>query len=160
MPSFDIVSVVDMHELANAVDQSNREVATRYDFKGSDARFEFNDTAITLHGESEFQLQQMLDILYIKLARRQIDIGSFEPGQPETAGRRARQVVTIKQGIDRDLARKLVKTVKDSRLKVQAAVQGEQVRVSGKKRDDLQKIIAMMTEGDFGLPLQFVNFRD
>ncbi len=160
MPSFDVVSEVDMHELNNAVDQSNREVQTRFDFKGTESKFERDDAAITLVSQSEFQLKQMMDILNSKLARRGIDVGALDPKEPDTAGREARQKVIVRQGIDRDLSRKLVKTIKDTKIKVQAQVQGEQVRVSGKKRDDLQQIIAMLKKGSFGLPLQFVNFRD
>ena len=160
MPSFDGVSEVDMHELNNAVDQANREVQTRFDFKGTESKFERDDAAITLVSQSEFQLKQMMDILNGKLARRGIDVGALDPKEPETAGRESRQKVVVRQGIDRDLSRKLVKTIKDTKIKVQAQVQGEQVRVSGKKRDDLQQIIATLKKGSFGLPLQFVNFRD
>ena len=160
MPTFDVVSEVDMHELSNAVDQANREVQTRFDFKGTDSKFERDNAAITLVSQSEFQLKQMMDILNSKLARRGIDVGALDAQDPETAGREARQKVIVRQGIDRDLSRKLVKTIKDTKIKVQAQVQGDQVRVSGKKRDDLQKIIASLKGEDFGLPLQFVNFRD
>jgi len=160
MPSFDIVSEVDMHELANAVDQTNRELGTRYDFKGSDAGTELKDSSIVLSAESEFQLKQIVDILYLKTAKRGVDVGSFELGDVETSGRRAHQTISVRQGIDRELAKKLVKIIKDSRLKVQASVQGEQLRVSGKKRDDLQAVIAMLREQEVGLPLQYVNFRD
>ncbi len=162
MPSFDIVSEVDLHELSNAVDQTDREVKTRFDFKDSDAHVEYvqDTTALTLQAESEFQLKQMTDILYKKLAKRGIDISAVEAGQPEIKNRRASLPITIKQGIDKETAKKIVKAIKGSKLKVQAAIQGEQVRVSGKKRDDLQQIMALLQDKDFSLPLQFINFRD
>lgn len=160
MPSFDIVSEVDRHEITNAVDQSNREITNRYDFKGSDARVELGEEQILLEGNSEFQLDQMRDILYQKLAKRGIDVQSIEEQKPDTRGQRSHQALTIRQGIDKELARRLVKMIKDSKIKVQASVQGEQVRVSGKKRDDLQQTIALLKQADVGLPLQFTNFRD
>ena len=161
MPSFDVVSEVDMHELSNAVDQANREVDTRFDFKGSNARFELSGSEITLEAESEFQLQQMMDILQKKMVKRGVDIGSLDVGEPETSGMRAKQKVTVRQGIDKDAARAIVKLIKETKLKVQAAIQGEQVRVTAKKRDDLQQVIAMLREQKkVDLPLQFTNFRD
>ena len=160
MPSFDVVSEVDMHEVTNAVDQANREVSTRFDFKGSGARYERNDDEIVMTAPSEFQLQQMLDILQTKLARRGVDIACLEIGEPRASGKEVRQTVTVRQGLDSPLARQIVKLIKDSKLKVQAAIQGEKVRVTGKKRDDLQKIIAMLKEADLDMPLQFNNFRD
>jgi uncharacterized protein YajQ (UPF0234 family) len=160
MPSFDIVSEVDMHEVTNAVDQANREVSTRFDFKGSDARFELKDSVIIMTADGEFQLQQMLSILQSKLTRRGVDIACLEIGKPETAGKGVRQEVTLRQGLDTPLAKKIVKLIKDARLKVQAAIQGEQVRVTGKKRDDLQQVIAMLKEARLDMPLQFTNFRD
>ncbi len=160
MPSFDVVSEVDLHELSNAVDQANREVETRFDFKGSDARFELSGEEITLSAENEFQLQQMMDILRNKMVKRGVDIGCLEIGEAEASGRRAQQKVTVRQGVDKDTARKIVKLIKDMKLKVQAAIQGDQVRVTGKKRDDLQKVMAMLREQKLGLPLQFTNFRD
>lgn len=160
MPSFDVVSEVDMHEVTNAVDQANREVHTRFDFKGTSSSFERQDAVITMKSESEFQLKQMLDILQGKLARRGVDIACLAVGEPEEAGREARQSVTIRQGLDTDLCRKMVKMVKDSKLKVQAAIQGDKIRVSGKKRDDLQKVIGTLREAKIDMPLQFVNFRD
>ncbi len=160
MPSFDVVSEVDMHEVTNAVDQANREVSTRFDFKGSGARYERADDVITMIAPSEFQLQQMLDILQTKLARRGVDIACLEIGEPQVSGKEVRQTVTIRQGLDSPLAKKIVKLVKDSKLKVQAAIQGEKVRVTGKKRDDLQKVIALLKEADIEMPLQFNNFRD
>ena len=160
MSSFDVVSEVDLQEVRNAADQANREVGTRFDFKGSDAKLSLDGETVMLQAESEFQLEQMMDILQKKLARRSVDIGCLEIGKAETANNRARQAVTVRQGIDTDTARKMVKEIKASKIKVQAQIQGEQVRVSGKKRDDLQAVIALLKNVDFGLPLQFINFRD
>ena len=160
MPTFDIVSEVDTQEVRNAVDQANREVGNRFDFKGVDARFELNDPEILLSAEQEFQLQQMMDILRQKLVKRKVDVACMETGDPETSLNAARQRVRIRQGIEGDTAKKMVKEIKSSKLKLQAQIQGEQVRVSGKKRDDLQSVIAMLKKLDFGLPLQFINFRD
>ena len=160
MPSFDVVSQVDLHELTNAVDQANREIANRFDFKGTDSRIERSGLLLTLEGSNEFQLKQMLDILHSKLVKRGVDIGSLEEGKVQESGSRARQDLTVRQGIDKDTARKMVKLVKESKLKVQAAVQGEQIRVTGKKRDELQRVIALLREASFELPLQYLNFRD
>ncbi|WP_420598889.1 YajQ family cyclic di-GMP-binding protein [Neptuniibacter sp.] len=160
MPSFDIVSELDMHEVTNAVDQSNRELQMRYDFKGIDARFELNEGSVTLIAEVDFQLQQMLDVLRTKMTGRKIDVRCLEIKDPETANMRARQEVILKQGLDQPFAKKIVKMVKDAKLKVQSQVQGEQVRVTGKKRDDLQSVIAFLREAELELPLQFNNFRD
>jgi uncharacterized protein YajQ (UPF0234 family) len=160
MPSFDVVSEVDMHEANNAVDQANREVGTRFDFRGSDASFKLADSIISLETESDFQLQQMLDILNNKLVKRGIDIACLDIGEPEITGQRAHQKVTLRQGIEQSLAKKIVKMVKEKKMKVQAAVQGEQVRITGKKRDDLQAVMAMLKDADLGLPLQYTNFRD
>ncbi len=160
MPTFDLVSEVDMHEVSNAVDQANREVTNRFDFKGTDSRFERDEAVITSVSESDFQLQQMLDMLKSRLVKRGIDIACLEVGEPEVTGRQARQRITIRQGLDQELCRRLVKEVKSSKLKVQASIQGDRLRVSGKKRDDLQAVIARLRELDVGLPLQYVNFRD
>ena len=160
MPSFDVVSEVDLQEVRNAADQANREVGTRFDFKGSDARFELDGAVVTLHAQSEFQLDQMMDILHLKLVKRSVDIDCLDVAKAETANNRARQVVTIRQGIDTDTARRIVKDIKGSKTKVQAQIQGEQVRVSGKSRDALQDVIALLRNADHGLPLQFINFRD
>ena len=160
MPSFDIVSEFDSHEVSNAVDQANREVSTRFDFKGSDAKFELQDEQITLIAESTFQLQQMLPILYSKMTKRGIDIACLETGDARTSGKTAQQVLTLKQGLETPLAKKIVKMIKDKKLKVQAAIQGEKIRVTGKKRDDLQKVIQMLKEAELEQPLQFDNFRD
>jgi cyclic-di-GMP-binding protein len=160
MPSFDAVSEVDLQEVRNAVDQANREVGTRFDFKGSDARLTVEDAVITLAAESEFQLDQMMDILQMRLVKRGVDIDCLEKGKVETANNRARVAVTVRQGIDTDTARRIVKEIKAAKLKVQAQIQGEQVRVTGKKRDDLQDVIAMLRKLELDLPLQFINFRD
>lgn len=160
MPSFDIVSEFDTHEASNAVDQSNREVATRFDFKGSNATFEQNDDNITLRTETEFQLQQMLDILQNKLTKRGVDIACMEIADPHVSGKTAVQIITLKQGLDTPLAKKIVKLIKDKKMKVQAAIQGEKVRVTGKKRDDLQQVMQMLKEEKLDMPLQYNNFRD
>jgi uncharacterized protein YajQ (UPF0234 family) len=160
MPSFDVVSEVNLHEVNNAVDQANREVTTRFDFKGSDARFEIEEQTIRLSAQSEFQLQQMMDILHGKLAKRGVDILALDIQPPETVGKVARQCVKLKQGIESTLAKRLVKIIKDSKLKVQAAIQGDKVRVSGAKRDDLQSVIALLRKGEVEQPLQYENFRD
>ncbi len=160
MPSFDIVSEVDMHEAANAVDQANREVSTRFDFKNTGARFGLNDNVITLQAEAEFQLQQMLDILQNKLAKRNIDILCLDVDEPTTSGKQVHQQGTLRHGLETPLAKKIVKRIKDSKLKVQSAIQGDKVRVTGKKRDDLQKVMALLRDEKLELPLQFNNFRD
>ncbi|MGD8976790.1 MAG: YajQ family cyclic di-GMP-binding protein [Gammaproteobacteria bacterium] len=160
MPSFDVVSEIDGHELANAVDQANREVANRFDFKGTGAKFELQDFVVSLEAQADFQLKQMLDMLTQKLARRGIDVAAMAPDDPEIALNKARQKVTMKHGVETDTARKIVKLIKDSKMKLQSQIQGDQVRVTGKKRDDLQAAIQMLKEADLGLPLQFSNFRD
>ena len=160
MPSFDVVSDFDAHEASNGVDQASREVNTRFDFKGTGSKFELDGQVIALTTQSDFQLKQMLDMLRTKLARRGIDIACLEEKEPEFSGNEARQQVVMRKGIDSDLARKLVKMVKGSKLKVQAAVQGDQLRISGKKRDDLQAVIALLKDADVELPLQYENFRD
>jgi uncharacterized protein YajQ (UPF0234 family) len=160
MPSFDVVSEIDMHELTNAVDQTNREVGNRFDFKGSDARVGQAEHELTLVAQTEFQVKQMLDILIAKIAKRGIDTACLDFGEIVLRGSEARQTVTARRGIDKDLAREIVKGVKDSKLKVQAGIQGEQVRITGKKRDDLQEAIALLRKLKFGLPLQYTNFRD
>ncbi len=160
MPSFDMVSEVEMHEIANATDQASREVATRFDFKGTDSSFAREEAVITVSSESEFQVEQMLDILRSKLNRRGIDLKALAIDPPETVGKQVRRTVTVRQGLDSETCRKAVKEIKGLKLKVQAAIQGEQVRVTGKKRDDLQRVIAAMREIDLGIPVQFTNFRD
>lgn len=160
MPSFDAVSELDMHEVTNAVDQANREVENRFDFKGTGANYELKENIITLSTQTDFQLKQMLDILMAKLAKRGIDTICVKEEKPEIALNQARQKVTLKQGIDTETAKKIVKMIKDSKLKVQAAIQGEQIRVTGKKRDDLQEVIAFLRNAKLDLPLQYKNFRD
>jgi uncharacterized protein YajQ (UPF0234 family) len=160
MPSFDVVSELDPHELTNAVDQANREISQRYDFKGTDSRFELLEFVVTLYAEVDFQLKQMLEILKLRISKRGIDVTCLQPGEPQITLSAARQEVVLRHGVDADTARQLVKLVKDSKLKVQAAIQGDKVRVTGKKRDDLQDAIAMLRKAQLGLPLQFVNFRD
>lgn len=160
MPSFDIVSEVDAHELANAVDQANRALETRFDFRGSGATFELNDFVVTVTAPNEFQVRQMMPILTERLSRRKIDVGALQSEEPEVALNRTQQKIVLRNGIDSDHARKIVKTIKESKLKVQAAIQGEQIRVTGKKRDDLQAVMQLLKKTDLGLPLQFTNFRD
>ena len=160
VPSFDIVSEFERHEAQNAVDQANREVSTRFDFRGSDASYSLEGDVITMQGSGDFQLKQMLEILQSKLHRRGIDIACLDVGDSQPKGKMRVQPVTLRQGIDSDVARKIVKLIKDKKMKVQAAIQGDKVRVTGKKRDDLQRVIALLREQDFGLPLQFNNFRD
>ncbi|MEM7083455.1 MAG: YajQ family cyclic di-GMP-binding protein [Pseudomonadota bacterium] len=160
MPSFDVVSEVDEHELNNAVDQANREIGNRFDFKGVNASFALQDSVITLTTESAFQLKQMMDVLHLKMTARKIDIGCLEAGEPVTSLSKATQVVQVKQGIEQATAKKIVKMIKDKKMKVQASIQGEKLRVTGKKRDDLQSVMAFLRESDIKLPLQFDNFRD
>lgn len=161
MPSFDVVSEVDQHELTNAVDQASREIGTRFDFKGVDASYVLKDSVVTLNAEAEFQITQMLDILKSKLAKRSIDMSALKPDEKiETVGQTASLKCTIVQGIETDIGRKIVKHVKDLKMKVQVAIQGDKLRVTGGKRDDLQAVIAELRKAEFGLPLQFDNFRD
>ena len=160
MPSFDIVSEVDRHELTNAVDQMNREVTTRFDFKGSDAKVTLKDFEMNFEASSDFQLKQMRDIMVNKLSKRDIDTRCLDRGKVEERGLRAYQTITVKQGIGKEDAKKVTKMIKDQKFKVQAAIQGEQVRVTGKKRDDLQEVMAFLKASDIDLPLQFDNFRD
>ena len=160
MPSFDVVSEYDSHEASNAVDQANREIDTRFDFRGSNASFTLENENILLESDNEFQLQQMLDILNNKLIKRGIDIACVDVGDPELRGQRARQNLTLKEGIDQPTAKKIVKMVKDKKMKVQSAIQGDKVRITGKKRDDMQAVMAMLKEEKLDVPLQFNNFRD
>lgn len=160
MPSFDVVSQIDMHELANAIDQTNREVTNRFDFKGTNSRVEHDKEIITLTAPSEFQINQINDILRTKMSKRGIDIGCLDYGAIQEIGQETRQQLVARQGIDRDLARKISKIIKDAKLKVQSTVQGDQIRVSGKKRDDLQAVITLLREQKLDLPLQYINFRD
>ncbi len=160
MPSFDIVSEIDHHELTNAVDQANREIGTRYDFKGSDARIELNGNELVFHAQSKFQLQQMFPVLLSKMTKRGLDIDALKSGDIEEGANKARQSFSIQEGIDKEMAKKIVKKIKDSKLKVQASIQGEKLRVTGKKRDDLQQVMRLLKEAELGIPLQFNNFRD
>jgi uncharacterized protein YajQ (UPF0234 family) len=160
MPSFDIVSELNGHEVANAVDQATREVATRFDFKGTNAKFELKDFVITLTAQADFQLKQMMDILRLRLTKRNIDIVCMKIDDPVISGQTARQTVTLRQGIDSDLGKKLQRLIKDSKLKVQAALQDKQVRVTGKSKDDLQEAIRLVRGAKLDLPFQFTNFRD
>lgn len=161
MPSFDIVSEVDFNEVKNAVDQANREISNRFDFKGSDARVEHKEALLSVYAEDEFKIEQALTILKTKLAKRSVELSCLETGDVrEVSGGSAQQDITIRHGIDKELAKKLVKKIKDSKLKVQTAIQGEQLRITGKKRDDLQNVIAEMKKAELDIPLQYVNFRD
>jgi cyclic-di-GMP-binding protein len=160
MPSFDVVSKLDSHELTNAVDQANRELDKRFDFKGSGATFELNDGVVVLKADAEFRLKQMQDILLQRLTARSIDVRCVDIGDPEVNLATARQNVTLKQGIEQPLAKKIIKLIKDSGSKVQAQIQGDQLRIIGKKRDELQSTIALLRASDIDMPLQFENFRD
>ncbi|WP_222565286.1 YajQ family cyclic di-GMP-binding protein [Novilysobacter antarcticus] len=160
MPSFDVISEVDSHELTNAVDQASRELTTRFDFKGVDASFSLEDEVISMSAPSEFQLQQMTDILRARLIARGIDARCLEFGDIETNLAGARQKISVKQGIERELAKKIQATLKESKIKVDSQINGDKLRVNGKKRDDLQAAMALLKGGEFERPLQFDNFRD
>ena len=160
MPSFDVVSEVDHHELSNGVDQANREVTTRFDFKGTGSKFELVELVITMSTESEFQLQQMYDMLCNKLVKRGIDIACLEKNEPDIQARSATQTVKVIEGIETPIAKDMIKLNKQSKAKVQTAIQGDQLRVTGKKRDDLQGVIALLKGADLDTPLQYKNFRD
>ena len=160
MPSFDIVSEVDAHEVTNAVDQAAREVSQRFDFKGTNAKFDLKENVITLSAQADFQLKQMLEILRLKLSKRGIDVACLKVDEPVVTGQTAKQVVTLREGIETELGKKIQRQIKDSKLKVQAALQDRQVSVTGKSRDDLQATIALVKKGGYDLPLQFTNFRD
>ncbi|HGY2302163.1 TPA: YajQ family cyclic di-GMP-binding protein [Pseudomonas putida] len=161
MPSFDVVSELDKHEVQNAVDNAIKELDRRYDLKGK-GTFEFKekDQTVLLTAEEEFQLEAMLEILRLALVKRKIDVKCLETQDPYPFGKEKKQEAKFREGIDKDLAKKIVATIKDGKLKVQAAIQGEQVRVTGKKRDDLQEAIALLRTKEFDMPLQFNNFRD
>ncbi|HEX4648898.1 MAG TPA: YajQ family cyclic di-GMP-binding protein [Steroidobacteraceae bacterium] len=160
MPSFDTVSELNSHEVANALDQANRELSQRFDFKDTGARFELQEFTVTLHAQVDFQLKQMLEILKLRLSKRSIDLACLEVKEPQTTLSAARQEVVLRHGIDQETARKILRLLKDSKLKVQASVQGEKVRVTGKQRDDLQGAIALLRGAKLDRPLQFDNFRD
>ena len=161
MPSFDIVSEVDKQEVRNAVDQVNKEVSTRFDFKGSDARVEQADYTLTIFADDEFKLGQVLDILMVKLAKRNVDVRCLDKGQVEKiSGNKVKQQVTVKTGVESELAKKITRLIKDSKLKVQGSIQGDAVRISGAKRDTLQEAIQLVKKSITEFPLQFQNFRD
>ncbi|HUH37990.1 MAG TPA: YajQ family cyclic di-GMP-binding protein [Spongiibacteraceae bacterium] len=160
MPSFDIVSEVDLHQFTNAVDQSNRLIETRFDFKGVKASFERDERSVTLYAEADFQIKQMEDVLRGNLIKSKIDPLAMDIGEMETAGKQVKQRISLKHGLEAELARKIVKLIKEAKLKVQTQIQGDQVRVTGKKRDDLQQVIAMLREAKLEQPLQYENFRD
>ncbi|WP_322996284.1 YajQ family cyclic di-GMP-binding protein [Castellaniella sp.] len=160
MPSFDTVSEVDKHELTNAVDQANRELSTRFDFKGTDAKFELDGYVITQSASSAFQLNQMLDILRGRLSARSIDVRCLELADPLENLGGARQKITIRQGIEQAVSKKLIAAIKQAKIKVETQITGDKLRVTGKKRDDLQEAIALLRKTDVDLPLQFQNFRD
>jgi uncharacterized protein YajQ (UPF0234 family) len=160
MPSFDVVSIINTHELANAVDQARREVEKRYDLRDTNARFELQDLVITQHAQNEYQLNQTLEILRLRLAARGIDTRCLDPGTVEVNLAEARRALTLKQGIGQPIAKRLIAALKEAKLKVDAQIHGEKLRVSGKKRDDLQTAIAILRKCDIDIPLQFENFRD
>ena len=160
MPSFDVVSEVDLHELTNAVDQAQRIVNNRFDFKGVDASFKRDERTVTIAAEAEFQVAQMEDMLRSALVKCDLDPKAMEVGEATPSGKQVKQAITLQHGIPSDTCKKIVKAIKDTKMKVQAQIQGEQVRVTGKKRDDLQSVMAMLREMDLPLPLQFTNFRD
>lgn len=160
MPSFDIVSEFNEHEVTNAVDQANREIGARFDFKGTDARFEQKQAVITLVAPADFQLKQMLEILKLKLSKRGIDLACMKIDEPLINIQTAKQIVTLREGIETEVGKKIQRLIKDSKLKVQAAIQDKQVRISGKSRDDLQAAMALVRGGKLDMPVQFTNFRD
>ncbi len=160
MPSFDVVSEIDIHALTNAVDQAARVVNTRFDFKGVDAKFERDERVVTIFADADFQVTQMLDMLRDTLIKNNIDPKCIDAGDVEISGKQARQRITMRHGLDKELTKKIVKIVKEMKSKVQASIQGEQVRITGKKRDDLQTVIGHLKEQNIDMPLQFTNFRD
>ncbi len=161
MPSFDVVSEADMIEVKNAVEQSNKEISTRFDFKGSDARVEHKENELTAFADSEFQLSQVRDVLTNKLTKRKVDVRFLDEGDiKKIGGDKVKQIIKIKNGIETEDAKKITRVIKDSKLKVQASIQGESVRVTGAKRDDLQAAMAMLRKDVPDMPLEFNNFRD
>ena len=160
MPSFDVVSEVDWHEVTNAVDQANRELHTRFDFRGVDAKFEKQDEVVRVTAEADIQIEQMIDILGAKMVRRSIDPKVMDIGDQEHVGKLLHKTIRIRQGVESLLAKRIVKLIKEKKLKVQSAIQGDKVRVTGKKRDDLQQVISLLKDEEFDVPLQFNNFRD
>jgi uncharacterized protein YajQ (UPF0234 family) len=160
MPSFDVVSELDGHEVTNAVDQANRELSQRFDFKDTGARYELAELVVTLHAQVDFQLKQMLDILKLRLGKRGVDVACIEAKEPQTNLAAARQEVVLRHGIDQETGKKIARLIKDAKLKVQASVQGDKVRVTAKQRDDLQTAIQFLRKAGVEVPLQFNNFRD
>ena len=160
MPSFDVVSELNAHEVTNAIDQANRELAQRFDFKDTGARFELRELTVMLHAQVDFQLKQMLEIVKLRLSKRGVDLACLEVKEPTVTLATAQQEVVLRHGIDQETGKKISRLIKDSKLKVQASVQGDKVRVTGKQRDDLQAAIQQLREADVGVPLQFNNFRD
>ncbi len=161
MPSFDIVSRTNLVEVGNALQGATREIGTRYDLKGSKCAIERNESVLTIHADDEFKLKQVQELMKGHMGKRKVNINAFDFAKPEDAsGNSLRQAVTIRQGIDRDLAQQIVKAVKSAKLKVQTTIQGDELRVSGKKRDDLQSAIALVKEMKIKQPLQYLNFRD
>jgi len=160
MPSFDIVSEIDMHEVTNAVDQTKRDLGNRWDFKNVDADVELDDKGITISAPQEFQLEQLLDMLRMAFAKRSIDGRALSENGDSKAGKLVKQHLELKQGLETDMAKKIVKLIKDQKMKVQSSIQGDKVRVTGKKRDDLQEAMAMLREAELDVPLQFNNFRE
>ncbi len=161
MPSFDVVSKIEQHEVDNARNQASKEIAQRYDFKGTESTIEQTEEGIVIRSNSEGRVDAARDVLESKMVRRQVSLKSLDPQQPQQAGGKMwRQLIKLKEGVSKEKAKEIVKAIKDSKLKVQASIQGDSVRVSGKKRDDLQETIAFLKEQDFDLPLQYVNFRD
>jgi len=160
MPSFDTVSELNSHEVANAVDQANRELSQRFDFKDTGARFELAELTVTLHAQVDFQLRQMLEIVKLRLAKRGVDLACLEVKEPQTTLSAAHQEVVLRHGIDQETGRQIMRLIKDSKLKVQASLQGEKVRVTGKQRDELQAAIKLLRGAKLERPLQFDNFRD
>jgi uncharacterized protein YajQ (UPF0234 family) len=160
MPSFDIVSEINLEEVRNAVDNANREITTRFDFRGVEASFELKESIVTMIADNDFQLKQMLDILRGTCVKRSVDTASFEEKDVQHIGKLYKQAISFKQGIEQDTAKKLIKQIKDAKIKVQASIQGDQVRITGKKRDDLQQVMALAKSAELDQPVQFTNFRD
>ena len=160
MPSFDIVSEINKVELKNAVEQANKELSTRFDFKGSDARIEQKELELTVYADDNFKLKQVMEVFTGKMAKRNVDVRALDPQEPEKiSGDKLKQLVKVREGIEQETGKKIVKLIKDSRLKVQAAIQGDQLRVSAKSRDDLQAVIRLLKEQDLGIDMQFTNYR-
>ena len=160
MPSFDIVSEINLEEVRNAVDNANREISTRLDFRGVEASFELKESIVTMTADNDFQLKQMLDILRGTCVKRSVDTAAFEEKDVQHIGKIYKQAIAFKQGIEQDTAKKLIKQIKDAKMKVQASIQGDQVRITGKKRDDLQQVMALAKSAELDQPVQFTNFRD